>query len=129
VPVNRLERIAFVLLCIVAGALLVVTALVFGGVIAEDPAAAVKPKQPAAMQTALVVTASRGECRLEVRRGSPTGPVRYSATLAAGQSVRLPGSRFWIRFGAASNVDVTIGGKPVDLPSGTVDLVVSGPAR
>jgi hypothetical protein len=77
----------------------------------------------------LVVTASRGDCWLEVRRGSETGPVRYAATLPLGETVRFQGARFWVRFGGAGNVDVLFGGKPVSVPSGTVALVLSRPSR
>jgi RodZ C-terminal domain len=156
-------RVLFVVLCIIALALLVVTVLVVAGVGVKDksspppstrersgggtiayaptlekqstttPAAATtstsQPAPPNASPVVLVVTASRGDCWLEVRRGSETGLVRYAATLPLGQTVRFQGSRFWVRFGGASNVDVLFGGKPVAVPSGTVALVLSRPSR
>jgi hypothetical protein len=162
-------RVFFVLLCVVALALLVLTALVFAGVGVKDksspPPSARKrsvgggtvayaptttarlktqstptalarttaqpttPQPPHASPVVLVVTASRGDCWLEVRRGSETGPVRYAATLPLGQTVRFQGSRFWVRFGGASNVDVLFGGKLVSVPSGTVALVLSRPSH
>lgn len=163
-------RVLFVVLCIVAFALLVVTVLVFAGVGVKDksspPPSARKqsvgggtvayaptttarvetqstPTTPARTTTqptapqppphaspvVLVVTASRGDCWLEVRRGSETGPVRYAATLPLGQTVHFQGSRFWVRFGGAGNVDVLFGGKLVSVPSGTVALVLSRPSR
>lgn len=162
---NRLGRVVFVLLCIVALALLILAVLVFAGIGVNDksssPSTARKgpggetvayaptttappktqsppskktttaPSQPAPQASAvvLVVTASRGDCWLEVRRGSETGPVRYAATLPLGETVRFQGARFWVRFGGASNVDVLFGGKPVSVPSGTVALVLSRPSR
>jgi hypothetical protein len=172
--VNVLGRVLFVLLCVVAIALLVVTVLVFagigvkdksspppsarkrsggGGTVAYAPtttarvetqstsAASTTPTKPTTTSTSqqattphaspvvLIVTASRGDCWLEVRRGSETGPVRYAATLPLGQTVRFQGSRFWVRFGGAGNVDVVFGGKPVSVRSGTVALVLSRPSR
>jgi cytoskeletal protein RodZ len=167
--VNRLGRVFFVLLCIVALALLVLVVLVFAGIGVKDKSSSpptarkgtggetvayaptttappktqsppskkttTSPSQPAPQTppqvspVVLVVTASRGDCWLEVRRGSETGPVRYAATLPLGQTVRFQGARFWVRFGGASNVDVLFGGKPVSVPSGTVALVLSRPSR
>jgi RodZ C-terminal domain len=166
--VNRLGRVVFVFLCVVALALLVLTVLVFAGIGVKDKSSSpsvrkgtggetvayaptttappktqsppskkttTSPSQPApqtplqASPVVLVVTASRGDCWLEVRRGSETGPVRYAATLPLGETVRFQGARFWVRFGGASNVDVLFGGKPVSVPSGTVALVLSRPSR
>ena len=41
----------------------------------------------------------------------------------------LPGSAILVRFGGASNVDVLFAGEPVQVPSGTVAVVLSRPAR
>jgi hypothetical protein len=155
--VNRLGRVAFVLLCVVAFALLVVAVLVFAGVGVNDKSDAATPSArgsgggkiayaptttgiPAttappppvarhATPAVLVVTAARGDCWLEVHRGSQTGAVRFAATLPLGQTIRFEGSRFWVRFGGAANVDVRFDGKPVLLPSGTVALVLARPTR
>jgi hypothetical protein len=157
--VNRLGRVAFVLLCLVAFALLVVAVLVFAGIGVKDKSDAGTPSAsdrsgggtiayaptttatPAAISdppasvarhatpAVLVVTAARGDCWLEVHRGSQTGAVRYAATLPLGQTIRFQGSRFWVRFGGAANVDVRFGGRPVAVPSGTVALVLSRPLR
>ena len=168
-PVNRLGRVLFVLLCVVAFALLVLAVLVFAGIgvkdksdttpsardrvgggrIAYAPTTTALPtttpdppttptstetSQPApphvarrATPAVLVVTASRGDCWVEVRRDSETGAVRYAATLPLGQTVRFQGPRFWVRFGGASNVDVRFGGRPLAVPSGTVTLLLSRP--
>ena len=162
---NRLGRVLFVVLCVIAFALLVVTVLVFAGIGVEDksstpssvrknsgggriayaptttalpstttPARTRTPESvppgttPQAAPVTLVVTASRGDCWREVRHGSETGPVRYAATLPLGQTVRFLGSRFWVRFGGGSNVDVRLAGRPVQVPPGTVALVLSRPA-
>jgi hypothetical protein len=59
---------------------------------------------------------------LEVRRGSATGAVLYSATLTDGKTLHFRAPRLWTRFGAASNVTITADGRPVEL-HGTYDKV------
>jgi hypothetical protein len=70
-------------------------------------------KQPQAIPV-LVVRATRGPCWILVRKGSDAGPVVTQRTLAIGQllrfSLRHP---LWLRLGAPSNLDVTVGGRAV----------------
>lgn len=73
----------------------------------------------------LRIAASRGDCWIEVREHSSTGRVLYEGTLERGKSVSLVVKRFWIRFGASESVDVALDGKPVAVPSGTVDVLVT----
>jgi hypothetical protein len=95
---------------------------------ASTTVAATSPARTSAVST-LVVSASRGDCWLEVRRGSATGASLYAGTLLQGQSVRFRSVKFWIRFGAAANVDVTIDGDRVGVPTGTADVVLARDAR
>jgi cytoskeletal protein RodZ len=90
------------------------------------PPAHVRPAavQPDASHTrpALTLQATRGDCWLAVRKGSPSGPVVYQGVLRAGQTARF-GLRktLWLRLGAPWNLDASIGRRSVtsDLPDRT----------
>jgi len=76
-----------------------------------------KTTQPAAVtqpvvQT-LVVRATRGDCWVEVRRGSANGTMLYEGTLRRGGALKFGPVPLWLRLGAPGMVDVTRGGKPV----------------
>jgi hypothetical protein len=73
----------------------------------------------------LVLTAARGECYLVVRRGSAEGDVLYEAILPQGGAVDFEGPRLWLRLGASANLDATLDGAPIELPEGTVDVLVT----
>lgn len=73
----------------------------------------------------LVLRAARGECYLSVRRGSVSGEVLYDGILAQGGSLDFTGARTWLRIGASTNLDATLDGEPLELPPGTVDVVVT----
>ncbi len=73
----------------------------------------------------LVLRASQGDCWLEVRAGSVAGNLLYQGTLEQGQSLRFARKRLWMVVGAGANLDATVNGKPIDLPSN--DSVVVGP--
>jgi hypothetical protein len=88
--------------------------------VANPPAAATSP----AATTSLTISATRGDCWVEVRAGSPTGELLYAGTLAAGNTLRFNRERLWLRLGAAANVDVTVNGRPSTVPPGTVELVL-----
>jgi cytoskeleton protein RodZ len=69
----------------------------------------------------LVAVAARGNCWLEVHRGSEAGPLLYEGTLLQGQSsAPFRGQRLWINVGAPSNVVMRRNGKPVQLPGSSV---------
>jgi len=53
----------------------------------------------------LVLTATRGDCWLLVRRGGATGPVLYEGMLYQGQTKRFAAPRVWVRLGAPGMVD------------------------
>lgn len=80
-----------------------------------------KPKQSGAT---LILAATRGDCWVEVRSGSPTGETLHSGTLPAGRTLRFNRPRLWLRLGAASNVDIMVNGRPSAVPPGTVELTV-----
>jgi hypothetical protein len=80
------------------------------------------PFAPPAVPPALTLAAKRGDCWLELRVGSSTGPVVYENVLHQGETARF-GLRkpLWIRVGAPWNLDATIGRRSVtsDLPDRT----------
>jgi uncharacterized protein DUF4115 len=88
----------------------------------DRPQARRRP-QPVTVTT-LSITATRGDCWVEVRAGSSSGIVLYAATLATGDTVRFRRKRLWLRLGAASNVDVVLDGRPATIPPGTVELLL-----
>ena len=79
----------------------------------------------AAAPVKLRIAASRGDCWIEVRERSSTGRVVYEGTLEQGKSFSLVVKRLWIRFGVSQSVDVALDGKPVAVPGGTVDVLVT----
>ena len=80
------------------------------------------PPAKAEPRSTFALTAVRGESWLQIRSGSFTGRTLYEGLLPLGETVRLRSKRLWIRFGAASHLDLTIDGRPVRLPAfGTFD--------
>jgi cytoskeleton protein RodZ len=73
----------------------------------------------------LMLVASRGRCWVEVRRGSANGAIVFLRTLEQGDTARLDGVRLWVRFGAPWNVDATVNGRIVQLPSALGNVVVT----
>jgi hypothetical protein len=86
------------------------------------------PFTPPARPRALTLAATRGDCWLELRVGSSTGPSVYEHVLRRGEKARF-GLRkpLWIRLGAPWNLDATIGNRSItsDLPARTGDVVVT----
>jgi hypothetical protein len=80
---------------------------------------------------ALVIRAERGASWLLVRSGTTGGRLLYEGTLGAGRVLRFPGRRFWLRAGAASNLEAAWAGRPVrDFPRGTATIAIAdGVAR
>jgi hypothetical protein len=83
-----------------------------------------KPAVPQTRGPTLAVTATRGDCWVEVRAGSEAGRVLYVGTLSTGGSLRFKRPKLWVRLGAASNVDLVVNGRPSAVPPGTVELIV-----
>ena len=75
------------------------------------------PASKKATLARLVLRASRGDCWLEVRAGSSTGTLLYQGTLEQGQTQRFARKRIWMVVGAGGNLDATLNGKAVELPS------------
>jgi hypothetical protein len=46
-------------------------------------------------------------------------------TLEPGEAVRLPGSRLWLRLGSPWNLEASLGGKRLPLPSAVGNVVVT----
>jgi hypothetical protein len=84
------------------------------------------PKAPVRPPVQLVLAATGGDSWVEARAGSATGRLLHQGNLADGQRIRLYGRRLWIRFGAASNVTLTLNGRRAgqDL-QGTVETLVT----
>jgi cytoskeleton protein RodZ len=61
----------------------------------------------------LVLTAARGDCWVEVHKGSATGELVYSGTMEQGQTQRFVGRRLWVTMGDASVLDARLNGKRV----------------
>lgn len=95
-----------------------------------EPIARKQPPKPVSKRKAkrtgatLILAATRGDCWVEVRAGSPTGKSLYSGTLPTGRTLRFNRPRLWLRLGAASNVDIMVNGRPSAVPSGTVELTL-----
>jgi hypothetical protein len=86
-------------------------------------AVAVPAARPRVAQ--LLLRAVRGDCWVLVRDGSASGPVLYENTIRRGGSVRLAARRrFWVRVGAGTNLDAWVGGKPLQIPYMTGNLLV-----
>jgi Domain of unknown function (DUF4115) len=77
----------------------------------------------------MVLTAARNDSWVQIRKGSFAGPVLFDGIVSEGQSIHVVGGRFWARFGALGNFDLTINGRPVHPAfSGTVDTVITAAA-
>jgi hypothetical protein len=92
-----------------------------------EPQAESRPPAPTpakAKATAIVLSATRGDCWVSVRAGSPEGRVLYEGTLPQGESLRFSQSKVWLRLGAASNLDILVDGRRSVVPTGTVELLL-----
>ena len=78
---------------------------------------------PAAALVSLGLTA-RADTWLEVRSGSPTGPSSTTGRSPQDQHQRFRAAPLWARFGAAGNLSARLGGKPLQLQSGTYSATV-----
>jgi hypothetical protein len=80
--------------------------------------------RPRPTDPTLILSATRGDCWVEVRAGSAAGEALYAGTLTTGRTLRFKRPRLWLRLGAASNVDIVVNGRPSSVPPGTVELTV-----
>jgi Domain of unknown function (DUF4115) len=77
----------------------------------------------------VILTAARSDSWVEIRRGSSTGRVLFAGVVSEGKSIRVVGRRFWARFGAIGNFDLTVNGRPVHPTfNGTVDALITAAA-
>jgi Domain of unknown function (DUF4115) len=148
-----LRRFGLGLLVLLVVALLVLNVLAFSGALVDDetatPTVPAEPAPPPAesdlarppdrgrdeqiarrrsrarsVGPTLMLSATRGDCWVEVRADSATGPALYAGTLTTGRSLRFNRPKLWLRLGAASNVDIVVNGRPSSIPPGTVELTV-----
>ena len=63
----------------------------------------------------LEITATRGDCWLDVRVGSATGPQIFTGTLEHGETRSFVRRRLWVSFGAPSNVELRLNGRPTSV--------------
>lgn len=87
------------------------------------PRAATPTRKPAQVTT-VVLTAARGDCWFQARVGSEQGRVLEERVLSQGESTTIESGRVWLAVGAAGNLDVTVNGKPRQLPAGTLEVVL-----
>ena len=121
---SPLEKKAFLL---AIGAIGVLTALVllawqFGAneepnvPLGEDTVATKPAKRPAAKPARLGVKAAGGNIWLQVRRGSPAGPLVEAATLEQGHSRLYVAPRLWLAVRAPANMRLRLNGRSVAVP-------------
>ena len=73
----------------------------------------------------LALVAAHGRCWLDARLGSRNGRELHAGMLDLGQTLRLKGSRIWIRLGAPTALDATLNGRRIRLPAATPVNVVA----
>jgi Helix-turn-helix domain/Domain of unknown function (DUF4115) len=84
------------------------------------------PAAPTRRTVNLVIAAEENGSWVEAHSDSETGPVLFAGTLDRGREVRLSARRIWLRLGAASNLSLTLNGRPAPNELfGTVDVVVT----
>jgi hypothetical protein len=100
---------------------LVIAAWKFGDPGREEVRGLAPATTPAAETTPaptplLLVTASNGSTRLEVRAAGPAGRSLYSGTLEEGQTKSFDGERLFVRLGRPASVTLAIDGRSQPLP-------------
>jgi cytoskeleton protein RodZ len=123
------------LLGIAAVTALVIVAWTRGEPESKQPAGlgSATPSSPAAQPTTstdlvrLIVTAKRGNCWLQVHRGSVTGRILYQGTLERGQKKLFTGRRLWITLDRPENLGIVLNGRSRRLPVGGVKTLIATP--
>jgi cytoskeleton protein RodZ len=85
------------------------------------------PKPTPAKTVRLRVTATRGDCWLQVHRGSATGPILYQGTLEQGQPQVFTGKRLWITLDRPENLSILLNGRARSLPVGGPKTLIVTP--
>ena len=75
----------------------------------------------------LLVTAKRGDCWLQIHRGSATGPILFQGTLQYGQDQVFTGKRLWITLDRPENLAIVLNGRARRLPVGGVKTLIVTP--
>ena len=88
-----------------------------------------KPQRPARpVKAHLLLTATGGDCWLEVHKGSANGKLVYAGTLQAGsRPLDFTAKRLWIIAGAPQNLTVKLDGKLRAFPRGDPSIVLVSP--
>jgi hypothetical protein len=90
--------------------------------------AVVKPKPRVATNLVrLLVRAKRGDCWLQVHRGSATGRILFQGTLETGQDQVFTGRRLWITLDRPENLGIVLNGRSRRLPIGGVKTLIVTP--
>src|SRR5262245_26431425 len=91
---------------------------------------AAKPKKTtaSAKRVRLGVTATRGNCWLQVHRGSASGPILYQGTLEYGQAEVFTGKRLWITLDRPENITMVLNGRARHLPVGGPKTLIVRPS-
>jgi RodZ C-terminal domain len=142
-PETRLERVvAAVGMAAIAGLVALIVpawlryqdAVAAGGRARPQPPATVAVAAPRATVTTakvarpgptIAVNAVRGDAWLEVHASSANGKVLFQGLLSKGKTVSFAAASVWARVGAGANVDITFAGKPLAIPAGTANLLIT----
>ena len=118
-PERRLERraVLLVLAGIVLVAGLVFAAFRLPGSSTHAPGIGAKKHRKTAPAHQLVLRGVGRGTYVEVRRSRAAGEVNWQGTVEAGQTDRLPGSRFYLLVRSPAGIRVTLGGRAVALPA------------
>ena len=111
---------------------LVIVAWKFGGNDSSNSTPSVVTTQgggAVAAASTLRLTGVRTGTYIEVRRNSSRGKVLLQATIPAGHTEVLDGSRFWLYVVHSTGLRVSLRGKPVALPARKNLRVVVTPTR
>jgi hypothetical protein len=95
----------------------------------KAPASTVVAPKPhrAAPIARLLVTAKRGDCWLQVHRGSATGPILFQGTLENGQDQLFTGRKLWLTLDRPENLGIVLNGRSRRLPVGGVKTLIVTP--
>lgn len=85
------------------------------------------PKPVVSNTVRLRVTATRGDCWLQVHRGSATGPILYQGTLERGQPQVFTGKRLWLTLDRPENLTILLNGRARSLPIGGPKTLIVTP--
>ena len=83
---------------------------------ARTPVAPRKRAPAKPVRFRLYLSATHGNCWMDVRSGSQNGRALYTGTLELGQAKFFRARRLWVNFGAPANLSISLNGKPVTVP-------------